>query len=105
MNRRAYEAKANIIKALAHPSRLMMVEALLEGEKCVCDLTKLVGSDISTVSKHLAVLREAGIVEDRKVGQWVFYKLRVPCIVNFLGCVEDVMESEVKDKVELTATR
>ena len=103
-NRRAYEAKANVIKALAHPSRLMMVEALVEGEKCVCELTKLVGSDISTVSKHLAILREAGIVEDRKVGQWVFYSLRVPCIVSFLGCVDDVMESEVKDKAELSAT-
>ena len=104
-NRRAYEAKANVIKALAHPSRLMMVEALVEGEKCVCELTKLVGSDISTVSKHLAILREAGIVEDRKVGQWVFYSLRVPCIVSFLGCVDDVMESEVKDKAELSAAR
>ncbi len=101
MNRRAYEERAKIIKALAHPSRLMMVDALVEGEKCVCELTELVGCDMSTVSKHLALMKEAGIVEDRKVGQQVFYSLRVPCIMNFFGCVEAVMQSNAKEKMEL----
>jgi len=101
MNRRAYEERAKIIKALAHPSRLMMVDALVEGEKCVCELTELVGSDMSTVSKHLALMKEAGIVEDRKVGQQVFYSLRCPCIVSFFGCVEAVMKSNVEAKLEL----
>ncbi|MCE5322545.1 metalloregulator ArsR/SmtB family transcription factor [bacterium] len=101
MNRRAYEERAKIIKALAHPSRLMMVDALVEGEKCVCELTDLVGSDMSTVSKHLTLMREAGIVEDRKVGQQVFYSLRCPCIISFFGCVEAVMKSNAKEKMEL----
>ena len=101
MNRRAYEERAKIIKALAHPSRLMMVDALVDGEKCVCELTELVGSDISTVSKHLALMKEAGIVEDRKVGQQVFYSLRCPCIVSFFGCVEAVMKSNAQEKMEL----
>lgn len=101
MNRRAYEERAKIIKALAHPSRLMMVDALVDGEKCVCELTELVGSDMSTVSKHLALMKEAGIVEDRKVGLQVFYSLRCPCIVSFFGCVEAVMKSNAKEKMEL----
>lgn len=101
MNRRAYEERAKIIKALAHPSRLMMVDALVEGEKCVCELTELVGSDMSTVSKHLTLMKEAGIVEDRKVGQQVFYSLRCPCIVSFFGCVEAVMKFNAKEKLEL----
>jgi len=101
MNKRAYEERAKIIKALAHPSRLMMVDALVEGEKCVCELTELVGSDMSTVSKHLSLMKEAGIVDDRKVGQQVFYSLRVPCIVKFVGCVEAVMKSNAKEKMEL----
>lgn len=101
MNRRAYEERAKIIKALAHPSRLMMVDALVDGEKCVCELTELVGSDMSTVSKHLTLMREAGIVEDRKVGQQVFYSLRCPCIVSFFGCVETVMKSIAQEKMEL----
>ena len=69
MNRAKYEARAKVIKALAHPSRLMMIDSLSEGEKCVCELRELVGSDFSTVSKHLSLMREAGVVEDRKVGQ------------------------------------
>ena len=101
MNRLAYEERARIIKALAHPSRLMMVDALVGGEKCVCDLTELVGSDMSTVSKHLTLMREAGLVVDRKVGQQVFYSLRCPCIVDFFGCIEAVMKSNAKAKMEL----
>jgi len=101
MNRRMYEMRARIIKAMAHPSRLMMIDALAEGEKCVCELRDLVGSDISTVSKHLALMRDAGIVNDRKAGQQVFYSLRVPCILNFFGCVEAVMRSTAKEQMEL----
>ena len=88
----AYKQKANVIKALGHPSRLAMVEALVSGERCVCELQELVGSDISTVSKHLALLRNAGIVCDRKQGQWVYYTLRTPCIIGFLDCIEGVMK-------------
>ncbi|MEI6503886.1 MAG: metalloregulator ArsR/SmtB family transcription factor, partial [Armatimonadota bacterium] len=68
----SYERKARIIKAMGHPSRLMMIDALAEGEKCVCELQQLVGSDMSTVSKHLSVLRDAGIVTDDKRGLWVY---------------------------------
>jgi DNA-binding transcriptional ArsR family regulator len=103
MNRRAYDEKAKIIKALAHPSRLVMVDALVDGEKCVCELRELVGSDMSTVSKHLALMKEAGIVDDRKLGQQVFYSLRCPCIVSFLTCVETVMKSNAQEKMELVA--
>jgi DNA-binding transcriptional ArsR family regulator len=93
MNEERYRERARIIKAMAHPSRLAMIDALAEGERCVCELQQIVGSDMSTVSKHLAVLRNAGIVQDRKCGLQVFYRLRVPCIVQFFGCVEAVMDA------------
>ncbi len=92
MTTEACKRKARIIKALGHPSRLAMVEALSDGERCVCELQELVGSDISTVSKHLALLKSAGIVCDRKQGQWVYYSLRTPCIIGFLNCIEGVMK-------------
>ena len=79
---------AKVFKALGHPSRLAMVQALTQGEQCVCELQELVGSDMSTVSKHLAVLREAGIVTDDKRGMQVYYSLRMNCVANFLACVE-----------------
>ncbi len=85
--------QAQIFKALAHPSRLAMLEALGAGERCVCDLQKLVGSDMSTVSKHLAVLKTAGLVEDRKEGLRVHYRLRLPCVLEFMECIDVVLET------------
>lgn len=86
-----YRARAAVIKALAHPTRLFVVDELAKGERCVCELTELIGDDISTVSKHLAILKRAGLVEDDKRGLQVWYRLRVPCILKFFGCVEDVL--------------
>ena len=100
MNRTFYENRARVIKAMAHPSRLMMIDALDEGEKCVNELRDIVGSDLSTVSRHLSILRSAGIVEDRKDGLQVFYRLRVPCILNFFGCVEAVLKEELKSAMQ-----
>lgn len=85
------EARASVIKALAHPSRLFIVDELSRGERCVCELTEMIGADVSTVSKHLALLKKAGVVLDERRGQQVFYRLRVPCILNFFGCVEVVL--------------
>ena len=66
--KRQFEARAAVVKALAHPTRLFIVEELSRGARCVADLTNLIGADMSTVSKHLAVLRNVGIVEDDKRG-------------------------------------
>ena len=60
-----HEARAQVFKALAHPSRLLIVDELMQSERCVCELTALVGSDMSTVSKHLSVLKAAGVVAGR----------------------------------------
>ncbi|MBU0679433.1 MAG: metalloregulator ArsR/SmtB family transcription factor [Verrucomicrobia bacterium] len=88
--------RADILKALAHPSRLLMVEKLAEGERCVCELQKMVGADMSTVSKHLSVLKRAGLVQDDKRGLQVFYRLLSPCVLNFFTCVESVIEARKK---------
>ena len=91
---RHYETRARLIKALAHPTRLFIVDVLSHGEKCVCDLTELVGDDISTVSKHLSILKNAGIVSVEKRGLWVFYHLHTPCICNIFSCVQSVIEAK-----------
>lgn len=92
------DARARVLKAMAHPTRLFIIEELEKGEQCVCDLTAMIGADVSTVSKHLSVLRQAGIVLDDKRGNQVFYRLRVLCILNFFGCVESVLESQAKEQ-------
>ena len=96
-----YEARAKIIKAMAHPTRLFIVDELSRGEKCVCELTEMIGADISTVSKHLSVLKSAGIISDDKRGTQVYYTLRVPCVLNFFGCVESVLKTTAREQLQL----
>ena len=93
-----YRTRAAIIKALAHPARLLMVDALAQGPRCVCDLRSLVGSDLSTVSKHLSVLRNAGVVTDEKRGSQVFYSLRCPCVTDFFACTEKMLQTTTRDR-------
>ena len=95
-----FEARAQIVKAMGHPSRLFIVDVLSRGERCVCELTEMVGADVSTVSKHLSILKNAGIVEDEKRGTQVFYTLKVPCVLNFFSCVETVLKSRAKQQMK-----
>jgi ArsR family transcriptional regulator len=97
MNRKAhadFEARAKVMKALAHPTRLYIVDTLSRGERCVRDLTRLVGDDMSTVSKHLSVLKAVRIVRDEKRGAEVYYSLRMGSVMGFFGCIEAVLKGE-----------
>ena len=96
-----YQAKAKIIKAMSHPTRLFIVDELSRSERCVCELTEMVGDDMSTVSKHLSVLKNAGIVSDEKRGTQIFYSLRVPCVLKFFSCVETVLKTNAKEQATL----
>lgn len=71
-----FRPSADVFKALSNPNRLLIVNALGSGERCVVDLTKLVGLEISTVSNHLSVLRNVGIVADHRRGTQVFHTLK-----------------------------
>ena len=82
------EARARIMKAMAHPTRLFIIEELSRGERCVAEITGMVDADISTVSKHLSVLKQAGLVMDEKRGTSIYYHLRVSCVMDFMCCVE-----------------
>jgi len=97
-----YEVRARIIKALAHSTRLFIVDELSRaGQRCVCELTEMVGADMSTVSKHLAILKNAGIVGDEKRGNQVYYRLTVPCILDFFRCVESVVKCNADQQQQL----
>ncbi len=96
-----FDARAEIIKAMAHPTRLFIVDHLSRRKACVAELTDLIGADMSTVSKHLTVLKAAGIVDDQKRGAQVYYTLRVPCIMNFFGCVESVIRTNAGRQLRL----
>jgi ArsR family transcriptional regulator len=98
----ALAARAAILKAMAHPARLMIIEELASRERCVAELTAMAGLDVSTVSKHLSRLKAAGLVTSARRGAQVYYSLRVPCVLNFFGCVEAVMRATAEEHQRLT---
>lgn len=102
--RQRLEAQARVIKALAHPTRLFLVEELCREERCVCELAEMVGSDVSTVSKHLALLRQAGIVQDDKRGKQVFYRLRMGCALDVTSCASAILEETSRRHLEAIAS-
>lgn len=91
-NRSIFTKQAKVLRVLAHESRLMIVDRLSRGECSVGDLRDLIGGDLSTISKHLALLRAHGIVEDRREGTTVYYRLLTPCVSNFFTCATQVLK-------------
>lgn len=92
MNQKQAKVRSDILKALAHPVRVLIVESLSKKYRCVCELNALADIDQSNISRHLAILKRAGIVADRREGMKVFYHLRTPCILNALKCAIEVMK-------------
>lgn len=99
-----YERQADIAKALSHPLRVAVVDFLADGEKCVCDIAEHVGSERSNVSRHLSVMVNSGVLSCRKEGLKVFYWLRTPCVVEFLGCAAQVLRHQAEEHKKLMAT-
>jgi ArsR family transcriptional regulator len=80
--------RSSIVKAMAHPTRLLVMEVLTRGEMCVNDLTLLAGCDVTTLSKHLALMRKAGLLQCEKRGVSVFYQIACPCFLEFFRCID-----------------
>jgi ArsR family transcriptional regulator len=97
-----FELRATIVKAMAHPTRLFIVDELSRKEHCVFELTEMIGADVSTVSKHLAILKSVGIVKNEKRGTQIFYSLRLPCILDFFACAEKVLRSTAEEQLALS---
>lgn len=86
--------RAAVFKALGHPARVQLVDELASRERCVCELVEAVGLGWSTVSRHLAVLKAAGIVADEKRGLQVFYRVALPCVASFMECLDAARNGE-----------
>jgi ArsR family transcriptional regulator len=98
-----FKKQAEIAKAIAHPLRVAVVNFLKDGEQCVCDIAQYVGSERSNVSRHLSVMSNAGLLEYRKEGLKVIYRLKTPCILEFFSCVSRVLKQQVKENERLLA--
>ena len=98
-----YEKQAEVVQAVAHPLRLAIADYLAGGERCVCDIAEHVGANRSNVSRHLALMRKAGVVDSRKDGLMVYYWLRTPCILNFLRCASTVLRHNLAEDNKVLA--
>lgn len=87
-----YEERATIIKAMAHPTRLFILDQLKGESLCVCEINEMIDADISTVSKHLSVLKNAKLVSSVKQGLQVLYSLEMPCVLESFPCIEEKMK-------------
>lgn len=99
--KKLYRMQAEIITAVAHPIRVAIVDFLRDGEQCVCDVAEHVGAKRSNVSRHLAVMLKAGIVEYRKDGLRMMYSLKAPCVLNFLGCVTQLLRERADETADV----
>ncbi len=101
INKELYEARTRVAKALAHQTRLQILDILRENDaQCVCELTDVLDISQSSVSKHLGILKNAGIVASRKEGLNVCYFLRTPCVINFFTCLDRILEEDFKKRKE-----
>ena len=87
-NRKDNEQNAEFFKALGHPTRLWIVEQLTTGEHCVCEFVEAVGDKFPTISRHLSILKDAGVIADRREGKSIYYRLACPCIKKMLECLK-----------------
>ncbi len=93
--------KAGVFKALGHPVRMAVVDALRDGPRCVCELATDVGAERSNLSRHLSVMARAGVLKSQKRGQMVYYALATPCVLGFLGCLETMLRERLSGEREL----
>ena len=100
-----YEMKALVMQALAHPIRLKIVDFLSGGEKCVCEIVKIVAGERTNISKHLSVLQKADILSSRKAGLKVFYKVNMCCVSNFLSCTEEIIKYNLEKRIKLLKSK
>ena len=100
MNLAKAKAKADVLKALGHPLRVQMLEALARGDRCVNDLRNLSATSQPTISRHLDKLKKVGIVTERRAGKKVIHHLATPCMLQALGCTFEALKSVKKRQAD-----
>lgn len=96
-----YEKQADILKALAHPVRVAILDFLKDGEQCVCHIAEYVDSERSNVSKHLSILVSCGILDCRKEGLNMYYRLKAKCIMEFFHCITNCLKQNANENAKL----
>ncbi|MDW7739942.1 MAG: metalloregulator ArsR/SmtB family transcription factor [Bacillota bacterium] len=101
MPKNQYEIQTEFFKALAHPTRLQILELLRPGEKCVCEIFPALSLEQSVVSRHLSILKREGLVHSRKEGLKVIYALSDTRIYEVIDLLSEVIRQIWHEKAEL----
>ena len=101
MNKELYKFKTSVVKALANPTRLMILDCLRNGEKSVSEIIEATQEEQSNISKNLAILKAHHIIKDRKNGLNVYYSLKICCIDRFLNGLDKMIAENLEYQQEL----
>lgn len=101
MNQKILEGQASILKALGQPTRLQILELLKDGERCVCEIFPAISQEQANVSKHLSILKQAGILESRKDGLRILYRIKTPEILKLLTGVSKLLKAQAREQHHL----
>lgn len=96
-----FEKQAEVVKSIAHPLRIAVIDFLKDGEQCVCDIADFIGAERSNVSRHLSVMVNSGVLDSRKDGLKMIYRLKTPCVLNFISCVTEVLAEQLRGDLQL----
>ena len=100
-NQKILEGQASVLKALGQPTRLQILELLRDGERCVCEIFPAIHQEQANVSKHLSILKQAGILESRKDGLRILYRIKAPEILNLLAGVSKLLKAQASEQHRL----
>jgi len=101
MEERVLELKAEILKALAQPTRLKILELLRSGEKCICEIVPALNGEQSNISRHISLMQKSHLVTTRKDGVKVMVSVRDPEIFNILDRISKVLKNQMKEQEKL----
>ncbi len=101
MEERVLELKAEILKALAQPTRLKILELLRNGEKCICEIVPALNGEQSNISRHISLMQKSRLVTTRKDGVKVMVKVRDPEIFNILDKVSAILKNQMNEQRRL----
>lgn len=103
IERELTQLHASVCKGLADPKRLLIINALRDGERAVSELADAAGISQANASQHLAVLRDKGLVEDRRDGQWVYYRVTSQKIIQAMDLLREVMADQMPTRSSWSA--
>ncbi len=96
-----YRMRAEVAQAIGHPIRMAIVDFLKGGEQCVCEISKKLGSQRSNVSRHLAVLQNAGLIIGRKDGLWMRYSLQYGQVEVIVKNIDEIVKDKLTQDIEI----